>query len=158
MSSSKPVAPALLILLSCAFGCAHAPPPKGPAALAQVGSEIDRDLFDAFNRCDLERFGSLVAPDVEFLHDQSGPTRSRESLVESVRKNICGKVRRELVEGTLQTYPLEGYGAVQLGSHRFCQAAAARCSGSAQFVHVWQREGPRWQLTRVVSYDHRPLP
>jgi hypothetical protein len=35
--------------------------------------------------------------------------------VEALKNNICGKVRRELVAGTLEVYPLHGFGAVEIG-------------------------------------------
>jgi hypothetical protein len=39
----------------------------------QSQAELDRvitALFDSYNRCDLEKFASFFADDVEFYHDQ----------------------------------------------------------------------------------------
>jgi len=126
--------------------------------LARTGADLDRQLFESYNQCDLEKFGAYFASDVEFYHDQGGLMRSRENVVEATKKYICGKVHRELVEGTLQTFPMKGYGAVQLGSHRFCEIGAAKCGGIARFVHLWQNEGGTWRITRVISYDHQAIP
>ncbi|HZH44586.1 MAG TPA: nuclear transport factor 2 family protein [Lysobacter sp.] len=147
----------LLALALASVPHAHAEPPADPHALAELGSRIDTELFDAYNRCDLERFGALVAEDIEFFHDQAGVMHSRASVVGAVRQHICGKVRRELVEGTLQTFPMQGYGVVQLGSHRFCESKTGNCVGIARFVNLWRQNGERWELARVISYDHRPL-
>jgi len=76
-------------------------------------------LFDSYNRCDLQKFSSFFVDDVEFYHDQGGVTLGRENLTDSVKKNICGKVTRELVPGTLQVHYMKGYGAVEIGVHRF---------------------------------------
>src|SRR6266849_1368233 len=62
---------------------------------------LDTAVFDAYNRCDLEKFGTFFTDDLEFYHDQTGLMRSRQSVVEAVKNNICGKLRRELV-GTLE--------------------------------------------------------
>lgn len=69
---------------------------------------LDGALFDAYNTCDLDKFGTFFIDDVEFYHDQGGVTLGRQNLTESVKKNICGKVRREIVPETLQVYPCAG--------------------------------------------------
>ena len=57
--------------------------------------------------------------DLEFYHDKSGLSIGRQAMVEGVKNNICGKVTRELVPGTLEVYPIANYGAVEIGVHRF---------------------------------------
>ncbi len=66
--------------------------PQGPtpADLFRTVASLDSALFDAFNRCDLEKFGTFFIDDVEFYHDQGGVTLGRQSLTESVKTNICG--------------------------------------------------------------------
>jgi len=80
---------------------------------------LDTALFDSYNRCDLEKFSSFFVDDVEFYHDQGGLTLGKVALTDSVKKNICGKVTRELVPGTMQVYHMKGYGAIEMGIHRF---------------------------------------
>jgi hypothetical protein len=65
--------------------------------------------------CDLEKFGSLLADDLEFYHDKSGLSSGRQALVEAIKNNICGKVTRE---------PFETVGRVQAQSVRGCKQAA----------------------------------
>lgn len=123
-------------------------------------ASLDGALFDSYNRCDLEKFGTFFIDDVEFYHDQSGLTLGRQNLTEAVKKNICGKVRRELVRGTLEVYPIHGYGAVEIGVHRFhhLKAEQSEPTGEAKFVHLWQNKDGAWKISRVISYDHRALP
>jgi len=47
--------------------------------LVRTIASLDTAVFDAYNRCDLEKLGSFFAEDLEFYHDQSGLTRSRQS-------------------------------------------------------------------------------
>jgi hypothetical protein len=128
-----------------------------PEELSRTLASLDVALFDTFNRCDLDKFGTFFIDDVEFYHDKGGLTRSRKSLVESVRNNICGKVRRELVPETLEVYSIPGYGAVQMGVHRFYELSVGKgdeASGIAKFIHLWQYKDGAWKITRVISYDH----
>lgn len=128
-----------------------------PDALHQTIAALDTALFDAYNKCEPEKFASFLAADLEFYHDETGLSRGAQSTVDAIRNNICGKVRRELVPGTLKVYPLKNYGAVQSGIHRFCDPKPGKCgagSGEARFMHLWQNSGGTWKLTRIISYDH----
>ena len=131
-------------------------------ALFDTIARHDSIVFAAYNRCDLPLLGSYFTPDLEFYHDQAGLMRGRRATVNAVKRNICGKVHRDLVPGTLEVYPLKGYGAVQIGAHRFCDPhKVAHCdatSGEARFVHIWKNSRGRWQITRVISYDHVSRP
>ena len=123
-------------------------------------ASLDAEVFDAFNRCDLEKFGSFFPEDLEFYDDNGGlVSRTRQSLVEDVKNNICGKVFRVLVPETLEVYPLNGYGAVETGVHRFYHPGrdSKESVGEAKFVHLWQNKDGAWKITRVISYDHHPL-
>jgi ketosteroid isomerase-like protein len=117
---------------------------------------LDAALFDAYNRCDLDKFSSFFVDDVEFYHDQGGVTLGKANLTESVKKNICGKVTRELVPGTLQVYHMKGYGAVEIGVHHFHHPGNddKEGVGEGKFIHLWQYKDAAWKITRVISYDH----
>lgn len=81
-----------------------------------------------------------------------------ETVTEQVRENICGKSRRPLVAGTLEVYPIDGYGAVEIGVHRFYPLdEGSEPTGEAKFIHLWQHKNGTWKLTRVISYDHGPV-
>ena len=121
---------------------------------------LDREVFDAANRCDLEKLGSFFADDLEFYHDNGGLVhQSRQSFLDAVKLNLCGKVRRELVAGTLEVHPMRGYGAVEIGVHRFHHPGRddKEPVGEAKFIHLWQDKDGAWKITRVISYDHHPL-
>lgn len=119
---------------------------------------LDKAVFDAFNRCDLEKLTSYFAPELEFYHDKGGVTWGRDQFISDVKRNVCGKFRRELVAGTLEVWPVGDWGAVYSGSHMFCQFTAARCEGVGKFMHIWQNKAGEWRITRVISYDHRAAP
>ena len=149
--------------LSAAF--ADAPTKTRPAStpddLFHAVADQDKVLFDAYNTCDLKTFASLVDEKVEFIHDHGGVTLGREALTESVRKNICGTTTRELVAGSLEVYPMDNYGALEIGTHRFHhpKAEATEPVGEGKFVQLWHydKASGAWTLTRVFSFDHHAL-
>jgi ketosteroid isomerase-like protein len=156
----------LMLLLSLLAGGAGAqtqpaqPPPAPRDELFRRIAALDAEAFDAFNRCDLEKLGSFFTEELEFYHDNGGLTnRTRQSLVESVKNNICGKVYRVLVPETLEVYPMHGFGAVETGVHRFYHPGrdSTEQVGEARFVHLWQEKDGAWKITRVISYDHHPV-
>ena len=123
-------------------------------------SALDTAVFDAFNHCSspeqLQKHASYFAPDVEFYHDTGGVTWSREEMLANTEKFVCGNFGRELVPDTLKVFPIKDFGAIEQGSHRFCQFASGKCEGMADFVIVWRNHDGNWQITRVLSYGHRP--
>ena len=144
----------LLVVLGLVRSGARAQSNVAPNDLFKTIEALDTRLFDAYNHCDLTTISSLVAEDLEFYHDKTGLARGRQALVDGIRNNICGKVTRELVPGTLQVDAIAGYGAVEIGVHRFHHPGNADDVGEAQFVTLWQNKDGAWQITRVISFDH----
>jgi hypothetical protein len=124
--------------------------------LTRAVTELDKQLFDAYNTCNLEKFNSFFTDDVEFYHDQGGLTLGNKALTESVKKNICGTTQRVLVPGTLTVYPMKGYGAVEMGVHRFTHPWKQDHGvvGEGRFITLWQYKDGTWKITRAISYDH----
>lgn len=123
------------------------------AELTATVKRLDADLFAAYNNCELERFGSFVPEHLEFYHDQTGGgPMTREQLVAAIKQNICGKVHRELV--SIEVFPMNNFGALETGVHRFSHPGIDNNQGDARFVQLWKYEGGRWWLTLVISYDH----
>ncbi|HEX6861267.1 MAG TPA: nuclear transport factor 2 family protein [Thermoanaerobaculia bacterium] len=142
----------------------------GPVATKELHDEIaavDRMLFDAvFNTCDTQALAGLVTDDFEMYHDKGGlVSTSGAQFVENI-KGMCERqktgedyrARRELVEGSLEVYPLDNYGAVEVGVHRFYKKTEGqpdKLVEIAKFTQVWKKEASGWKLARVVSYDHK---
>jgi hypothetical protein len=144
----------LLVLLSlCVVPiCAQSTGQTDP--LRNTIQSLDTKLFGAYNHCDLTTLGVMVSDDLEFYHDQTGLSVGREPFLAAIKQNICGKVQRELLSDTLEVYPLKGYGAVEIGIHRFHHPQDPTNVGDAKFVMLWQNKDGVWKVTRVISYDH----
>jgi Domain of unknown function (DUF4440) len=124
--------------------------------LFQTIATLDKQVFDAVDRCDMKTEASFWADDAEFYHDKNGLMVGGAQIVDAVKNNLCGKVKRELVSGSLEVYPLAGYGAVEIGVHRFLHPWEQDHGvvGEAKFIHIWRYKDGVWKITRVISIDH----
>jgi len=144
-----------MFLLFVTTSSAHAQQSEN---LFQTIARMDSLLFEAFNKCDTVVSKDFFTKDLEFYHDKGGLTRYEENM-QSIHKRCSSNyvVRRELVPGTMEVFPIKDYGAIQLGSHRFYfrnKGEAEQLDGTFRFVHVWKNENGRWKIARVVSFDH----
>lgn len=149
-------------------GCAHQvrPVPESvdglrSGALFDELARMDSILFDAsFASCDAAKANAIFAEDIEFYHDETGLSVG-EQVRESTRKLTAScpgtrGVTRTVVTGSLRVYPIKGYGAVQMGVHRFDERGAST-STLARFVSVWRLQDGQWRLARVLSLDHHAI-
>ena len=113
---------------------------------------MDEVFFNAYNTCDLEKQSFIYSEDIEFFHDKGGLMTSKEELLAGTKNNICGKVTRTLIEGSIEVYPINGYGAVEIGHHKFYnnQEPDAK-SHASKFIIVWKKETTEWKITKVIS-------
>ena len=137
-----------------AFNIANAQSAKD--SLYKEIARMDSVVFNAFNTRDIEQFKSFFAEDLEFYHDKGGLTgydHTINFLKTTAKQN--NQLRRELVKGSLQVYPIPGYGAMEIGAHTFCHMENGKQDcGTFKFVQIWQKKNDKWIITRVVSYDH----
>jgi len=127
------------------------------AELPALIAKLDQKHFDAFNSCETQTLLELFAPDAEFFHDLNGRILNREQFIQAVKKNICGKVQRRAIPGTMEVYPMAKIGAIQMGQHCFAQAGKSDCIQQARYYILWRFDGTTWQISKVFSYDHRPI-
>jgi hypothetical protein len=69
-------------------------------------------------------------------------------------------VRRDLIPATLKVHPLHGYGALEIGVHRFHHPGAEDKErvGEAKFIHLGAYKDGAWKIARVISFEHHALP
>jgi hypothetical protein len=113
---------------------------------------MDSIYFSAYNACDMDKQAAIYADSIEFYHDGSGLETSKKALLAAIRENICGKVTRVPVKGSIEVYPIPGFGAVEIGLHRFINHAENNAvSKPDKFVIIWRNLNDQWQITRVIS-------
>lgn len=113
---------------------------------------LDNAYFTAYNECDMDKQEKMYADDIEFYHDMGGLATDKVELLESIKKNICGKVTRTLVDGSLEVYPIKDYGAIEIGMHQFYNNQEPNAeSKPSKFIIFWKQTGAEWHINRVVS-------
>ncbi|MCF6349358.1 MAG: nuclear transport factor 2 family protein [Flavobacteriaceae bacterium] len=124
----------------------------------------DSLIFDSsFNTCNLKILAKLINDDFEFYHDKSGVLEGKDDFIKNTKNGLCKsphKLRRELINGTLEVFPLmkndsEIYGAIQKGRHNFYENEIR--TSTAYFTHLWILKDDKWVLKRVLSYNHKSL-
>jgi ketosteroid isomerase-like protein len=156
---------AIILTVGLTVGSVPAAAQTSPQSAEQSVRGSDNAFWRAFNACDAKSMADFFADDVEFYHDITGLTRSRNAVTASLMKGPCGtqglQIRRELVPNGVFYQAIPGYGAILTGEHLFY---ARRGSGAeepathARFLTIWKNQSGRWLITRVVSYGHGPVP
>lgn len=124
--------------------------PESPE-LYQTIVALDSTYFDTYNTCNLEKMGSMMNEDFEFYHDRGGLSTSKAENLASIKNNICGKVTRVLTKGSIEVYPIQGYGAVEIGYHSFKNLKEKSQSEPSKFIIIWQNQEGTWRINRVIS-------
>lgn len=155
---------AAVVLLAACSTTQPAPQPQQTATPRNAESQrlhdeiarMDAAMSNAYKAHDLGTLMSLFDDQVEFYHDTGG-LLGRNDLSAGFKSNFDQNngIRRELIPGSLEVYPIHNYGAIEVGAHRFChdENGHQEC-GTFQFVHVWQQKDGQWKVTRVISYGH----
>ncbi len=125
------------------------------ALRAEIAS-LDSSVFSSFNNRDVQKFKGYFSEDLEFFHDKGGLTGYAHTIeFLQTLANSKSDLKRELVTGSLEVFPIPGYGAMQIGAHRFTHTENNRIeSATFKFVHIWRKNNNSWKITRVISYDH----
>jgi len=114
--------------------------------------ELDATLFDAYNNCDMETQALLMDEDLEFYHDKGGLSTSKKDVLKSIEQNICGKVTRTLVKKSVEVHEIKGFGAVEVGMHKFYNNQEPNAeSKPSRFICIWKNDNSNWTLSRVIS-------
>jgi hypothetical protein len=163
------------LLLCLAGGCggaplAPAPPPAAQAPGTAHGGppdaspdrelraailEQDRKMGVAYNAHDVARLMATFAPGLEFFHDTGGALDFAQ-VQAGFTSVFAGNpdIHRELLDG-MEVFPIKGYGAIQIGTHRFCHTEHGKpVCGTFRFTQVWHESAGSWHISRVVSYGH----
>jgi uncharacterized protein DUF4440 len=126
--------------------------------LAAEIREADRQVFEAYQDCNLSRYASFLSADLEFYQDNLG-VRNRRQILTSM-KNRCSEgihLSRRVNDKTLVINAVPGYDAVEAGTHSIYsvqEGGSEHLDAIAQFVQIWTKKAGHWQLLRVVTFDH----
>ena len=131
--------------------------PKDPALFKTI-AHMDSVMFNAFNNRNMDVLKTLFSADVEFYNDGKGVTGYDATMAgfKGIFENKqAADLRRDLLPESLEVYPMPGFGAIEMGTHRFTHTENGQpVIGVMKFVHIWQYKNGQWKVTRVVSVGH----
>ena len=140
----------------------------GAAQTPQMTAAIkraDADLFAAvFDRCDTDAVAAMLTGDFRFVHDKDGESARAKFLANL--KGHCDRVktaedfpaRRELVDGSLEVWPINNYGALEIGVHRFYARLPGKpetLTETGNFMILWKQVDGKWLMAESISYGHK---
>jgi hypothetical protein len=163
---------AIFLCLPAVVFAAEPPVNLTPGAKARPGlrEEIlkaDAEFFKAFfDTCDVATVRRYVTDDFEMFHDKGGRVSTSGAEFVKTTQEKCQRQAdgvdflsaRKLIPETVKVYPINNYGAIETGTHRFYaiqKGKPDRLTETAQFTQVWKEENGQWRLARVLSYDHQ---
>ncbi|MBS1934962.1 MAG: nuclear transport factor 2 family protein [Bacteroidetes bacterium] len=119
-------------------------------------ARMDSVLFNAYNAHDVNEIKKYFTEDLEFYHDKGGLSNYTENVAGFTQVFQNNKdIRRDLVPGTLDVYPVKNFGAMEIGEHRFCHTEnGQQVCGTFKFAMIWQLKNGEWKISRVISYGH----
>lgn len=115
---------------------------------------LDSTFFQTYNTCEtsLEKYAEFYDENIEFYHDNGGLINSKKELVEGTKNNICGKVTRELVKGSIEVYPIKDFGAIEMGLHKFHNIEEPNSIPKVgRFTIIWKKTNSVWKIVKVIS-------
>jgi hypothetical protein len=130
--------------------------PADAVALRELVAQLDQSLFEAYNAHDVDGLMAWFTEDLEFYHDTGGLLDYEQ--VQAGFTNVFANnkdIRRELIDGTLEVYPVKDYGVIEIGAHRFCHTENGKPDcGTFKFMQIWRFKDGAWKVSREVSYGH----
>ena len=114
--------------------------------------KMDSIYFNAYNTYDMETQTAIYDENLEFFHDKGGLSNSKADVLTAIENNICGKVTRTLIKGSVEVYPIHDYGAVQIGYHKFFNNKEPNAKSiPSKFIIIWKNNENTWKITKVIS-------
>ncbi|MGB0892580.1 MAG: nuclear transport factor 2 family protein [Flavobacteriaceae bacterium] len=114
--------------------------------------KMDSIYFTAYNTCDIKTQAEIYDENIEFFHDKGGLATDKKKLLQSLKDNICNKVTRTLIKGSIEVYPIKDYGAIEIGYHKFFNKLEPNAKSiPSKFIVVWKKENNKWTMTKVIS-------
>jgi hypothetical protein len=116
----------------------------------------DSLLFAAFNTQNLALMKTFFSPTLEWFQDNGGLINYDTVFINFAQMYTRPyKLTRTLNKGSLEVHPIKDYGAIEIGTHQFKHIENGKLEvGTFKFLMIWKETNGKWQITKVVSYDH----
>ncbi len=125
------------------------------AELYDTISQLDKHLFSAFNHQNLKEFKKYFDVNLEVFQDDKGVRNYEQSMATFTELfQAMPDLKRKLKKGTMEVYPIEGFGAIEMGQHAFIHTEEGENQGKiVHFIHIWKRFHGQWKITKIITYS-----
>ena len=129
-------------------------PTSGP--LYNEIAHLDTLMFDAFNSRKIDKLKQFFDASLELYQDNIGVRNYNETIQAFTNLfKLDYVLTRKLVPGSMEVYPVKGYGAIQTGKHIFSHIENGKYQeGTFKFMQIWQKKEGVWRVTREITYGH----
>lgn len=137
-------------------------------SLYQVIENYDSLLYDAaFNLRSGKELKKYLSDNLEFYHDKGGLiAQSADDLIlgfgrnwKKMKEGNKKFQRREGIKENIEIYPLDGFGAMVMGEHKFYEyenEGKEVYDSKSKYITIWkQQENGHWVASRIISYNHQ---
>ncbi|GAB3516209.1 hypothetical protein GCM10027442_33420 [Emticicia fontis] len=117
----------------------------------------DSMLFKVVYDCEVDKLDGILSKDFMFYHDNGlmGVTTG-QTFIEfksGIQKNFCEKgikLKRQLVQGSLQVISVSKEKTTQTGVQRFYMGE--KLVEESKFSRVWQKQNGKWKMIQELDY------
>jgi ketosteroid isomerase-like protein len=123
-------------------------------ALFETIARMDRHLCAAFNAQNVDRLMEMATRDLEFYQDADG-LKDYQQCYDEFKTMFAANtdLRREIVDGSIEVYPIKDYGALEVGQHRICHTENGKDDCVVfKFIMLWQKTEDYWKISRIINY------
>lgn len=117
-------------------------------------AKLDSIFFYYYNTCEInfDKHAAFYSDSIEFYHDKGGLQTIKSEIVAGIKNNVCGRVKRTLVQGSIEVYPIPNFGAIEIGLHKFSNKEEPNAvPNPSRFTIVWQHTRQGWKIRKVIS-------
>ena len=124
--------------------------------LYQEIAHLDTLQFDAFNSRDIDKLKLFFDSTLELYQDNVGLRNFHETIEAFTNLfKMSYVLTRKLVSGSMEVYPIKGFGAIQTGRHSFSHIENGQLQiATYKFMQIWQKKNGIWKVTKEITYDH----
>lgn len=114
---------------------------------------LDSIFWESYNSCNMSLQSEFYSDNIEFYHDEGGLITSKQLILDATESSVCGHIRREPVKGSIEIYPINGFGAIEMGLHTFHRSSDMEniSSRPGRYIIIWKQQGSEWKISRVIS-------
>jgi len=137
-------ATAISLVASAAIASPASPDDRtNDAWLRQTLAAREAALTRAYNTCNLHALRASVFAGTTV----TAPNGTRVDPVIDARDRVCGRLRREVVPGSLSVRAVGDDSAWVSGRQRFCAAGSDSCAvPGRRFVQLWTLDHGKWRM------------